>query len=613
MTRSIRARVALAPTPNGLGTPAGDHAWSDVAFDCAAAHEANGVEFMLSLPPGAVSVARCGMKLLLLSGNAAFDGDRNHVAIRVGAAMDRDPVDALRRISGSFVTLYVDPGRGRVVFATDRAATRSPCYATDKHHFIAGLTAQDVAAMRAQPSRIAPQALYDYLHFHVIPAPETIYEGIFRLQPGECVQVDDGRLTSTTYWMPRYASGPAPDFATAKGTFRKLLGQAIAAQIDGATIGTFLSGGTDSSTIAGMLALVSGSPPNTYSIGFDVAGYDEINYARIAASHFKTRHHEHYLTPDEVLATIPALAASFDQPFGNSSAVAAYFCARIAQADGVRKLLGGDGGDEIFGGNTRYARQKIFEAYGAIPGWAARGVAEPLLLGINGVERLPLLRKARSYVEQARVPMPARMHTYNLIDRIGRERIFEPALLDAVDPDEPARRQAAHYALCDDRSIVNRMLHYDWKFTLSDNDLPKVVGACDLAGVDVGFPFLDERVVEFANALPAAWKVHRLTLRRFFKEALGDFLPREIIAKKKHGFGMPFGHWMLEHAALREMATGSLESLRDRAIVRRDFFDELVRRVTHEHAGFYGELVWIMMMLEQWLAVHRPGYHFESA
>jgi asparagine synthase (glutamine-hydrolysing) len=361
-----------------------------------------------------------------------------------------------------------------------------------------------------------------------------------------------------------------------------------------------------------MLGLVSGAAVSTYSIGFDVDGYDEIRYARIAASHFGTRHHEHYLTPDDVVASIPRLAASFDQPFGNSSVVAAYFCAAIARADGIAKLLGGDGGDEIFGGNTRYARQKLFEAYSAIPGWATRGLAEPLLLGIDGIERLPLLRKARSYVEQARVPMPARMHTYNLIDRIGRERIFEPAFLAAVDPAEPARRHAAHYARCNDESIVNRMLHYDWKFTLSDNDLPKVVGACDLAGVDVGFPFLDERIVEFANRLPAEWKVHRLRLRRFFKDALDDFLPREIIAKKKHGFGMPFGQWMLAHAGLRGIATGSLESLRDRRIVRREFFDELVHRVTHEHAGFYGELVWIMMMLEQWLAAHRREYRFKD-
>lgn len=548
----------------------------------------------------------------MLAGSAAKShGNVDDAAGRLGDAIAQDPVAALVHLQGPFIVLYADNERGTLLFATDRVATRSPCYAIDADRICLGLTAADVAAVRGRPAELRPQAIYDYLYFHVIPAPETIFSGVMRLLPGECLRVDDGHARVESWWAPDYDIGYRPsDLPAAKSEFRALLRGAVAARFDGVPTGAFLSGGTDSSTVAGMLGLVSGSPARTYSIGFDVDGYDEIGYARIAAKHFGTRHHEYYLTPDDLVASIPQVAASYDQPFGNSSVIPAYYCAQLAASDGIEKLLGGDGGDELFGGNTRYARQKLFEAYTVAPAWITRRLVEPLLLGVSAVERVPLLRKARSYVQQANVAMPARMHTYNLIDRIGRESIFEGAFLDAIDAEDPARQQTSFYARCADDSVVNRMLHYDWKFTLSDNDLPKVTGACDLAGLDVGFPLLDDRIVDFANRLPASWKVRGLRLRYFFKSALADFLPRAIITKKKHGFGLPFGQWLVRHDGLRAITTGSLESLRDRGIVRAAFFDELLQRVATEHAGFYGELVWILLMLEQWLSVHEPEYRF---
>lgn len=578
----------------------------------AVVHDEAALRCEVGMRSSMVAVARCRSRLLLVAGDAiALDGDRTVPAARLGAAISVDPVDALRRLSGAFLTFFVDLDARTALLATDRAATRSPCYSLVGGEFVAGLTATDVTRMRSRGAELSRQAIYDYFYFHVIPAPRTIFDGVARLLPGEFVQIEDGGARVRPYWKPGYVRVPRT-LTQAKTEFRELLRSAVASQLAGPQVGAFLSGGTDSSTVAGMLGEVTGEPARTYSIGFDVPGYDEMGFARVAAKHFGTRHHEYYLTPADLLPSIPALAASHDQPFGNSSVVPAHFCARLAHADGVGKLLGGDGGDEIFGGNARYARQKLFDAYHRLPKWLARAVAEPLLL--NGVAaRLPVVRKARSYVEQARLPMPARMHTYNLVDRIGPERIFDAGFLGAVDPGDPARRQDAYYAECSDPELINRILYFDWKYTLSDNDLPKVVSACDLADVAVGFPLLDEHLVAFANSLPADWKVRRLALRHFFKYALADFLPRAILTKKKHGFGMPFGQWLVAHDPLRAMALGSLESLRDRGIVRRAFFDELLRRVTTEHAGFYGELVWVMFMLEQWLGAHRPDYTFDGS
>jgi asparagine synthase (glutamine-hydrolysing) len=360
------------------------------------------------------------------------------------------------------------------------------------------------------------------------------------------------------------------------------------------------------------VASVIGRPAKTFSIGFDAQGYDEMRYARIAAQHFGTDHHEYYVTPRDVVDGIPEIAAAYDQPFGNSSALPALYCARQARQDGVTRLLAGDGGDELFGGNSRYARQKVFEAYALIPEAIRSGVVEPLLLGRAGPHRLALLRKAQSYVRQATLPMPDRINAYNPLLRIGIEQVLARDLIDQVDVARPARHEREVYAESSAQSLVNRMLQYDWRFTLADNDLPKVYGTAAIAGLEVAFPLLDDELVELSLRLPPSWKVKGTKLRYFFKEALRGFLPDEIIAKRKHGFGLPFGVWTVHDANLMALARSSFESLARRGFVRESFLRELLDARIHEHPSYYGEMVWLLVMLEQWLGSHGTtvGAHF---
>jgi asparagine synthase (glutamine-hydrolysing) len=149
------------------------------------------------------------------------------------------------------------------------------------------------------------------------------------------------------------------------------------------------------------------------------------------------------------------------------------------------------------------------------------------------------------------------------------------------------------------------MLAYDWRYTLAEADLPKVRGSTQLAGVEVGFPFLEQALVDFSLALPTDYKLKGLKLRWFFKEALRGFLPDEIITKKKQGFGLPFGVWATRHAGLKAFAADSLHALAARGIVRREFVQPLLDAQLPAHPGYYGEMVWILMMLEQWMRSHR--------
>ena len=266
-----------------------------------------------------------------------------------------------------------------------------------------------------------PQALYDYLYFHMIPAPRTVFKDIFRLPAGHYALFENGQLTVAPWWKPHFNEDRRAPFDELKAEFRQILLDAVTDRLDDGTTGCFLSGGTDSSTVAGLLREVTGQPARAFSIGFEAAGYDEMEYARLAARHFGAEHHEYYVTPDDLVRSIPEVAASYDQPFGNSSVVPAFYCAKAAREAGITRILAGDGGDELFGGNTRYAKQRVFGAYEQIPGILRRGLLEPLLTGIALPGKIPGIKKAVSYVEQASVPMPDRMQMYNLLGRLGLE------------------------------------------------------------------------------------------------------------------------------------------------------------------------------------------------
>ena len=480
--------------------------------------------------------------------------------------------DAVKEVSGDFSVGFFDSD-GRGFLAVDRFAVRSLCYRVVDGELRFAARADELAD---STSEIDPQAIFDYLYFHVIPSPRTIFKDVFRLPPGHCAVFENGSLSVSPYWVPEFSELEKPSFVDLRTEFRQLLRDAVVRQLDGGKPGCFLSGGTDSSTVAGMIGEVSGQPAATYSIGFEAEGYDEMEYARIAARHFKTEHHEYYVTPDDLVRSIPSVAQYYDQPFGNSSALPAYYCAKMAREDGVSKILAGDGGDELFGGNTRYAKQKVFGYYDSVPGVFRNALLEPLLLK-TPLGKLPLARKGASYIEQAKIPLPDRGQIYNMLHRLGINQVFDPDFLARVDIDDPIRQQREVWNWALAQSQTNRELAFDWRYTLAECDLPKVVGTTALAGINVGFPLLDHALVDFSTKLPTSYKLNGLNLRWFFKEALRGFLPDEILAKKKQGFGLPFGVWAAKNAKLRSLAEDSVRGLVDRKILRQDFVERVVR------------------------------------
>jgi asparagine synthase (glutamine-hydrolysing) len=510
-------------------------------------------------------------------------------------------ISAADDVGGGFAAVIADTATRSVVIWVDRFSIETICY-----RFAPGILAFSNSASHVPGSRrdLNLQALYEYFYFHAIPTPLTIYRDVLRVEPAHRVSVTSASAEATTYWQPRFAEGERNGIRPRMTDFVDLLRRSVEDEADERRTACFLSGGTDSSSVAGMLARLRGTPIDAYSIGFEADGYDEMSYARIAARHFNLRHHEYYITPRDLVRSIPQVAASFDQPFGNSSVLPAYYCALTARQDGFSRMLAGDGGDELFGGNSRYAMQKLFQIYEALPEAMRRRVFEPLANRSSIFRTIPGLRQAGGYVRHSQVPLPERFYSFSLLHTLGAEAVLDNALLAVVDPGLTLARQRKRWHAAQAQSLVNRMLAYDWKYTLADNDLPKVRMASQLADVSVGYPLLGRSLVDFSLALPANWKVRGPQLRWMFKKALRNFLPMEIVRKKKHGFGLPFGPWLMKDAALRELAEESLEGIARRGFVRPDFVASLIRDRVPTAPGYFGEMVWILMMLEQWLRAH---------
>lgn len=502
----------------------------------------------------------------------------------------------LNYLHGNFAFCLLEPAKDYALLAIDRVGIKPLAYYYQNGLLVFGSQLDFISAHPQVQAEIDPQAIFNYLYFHMIPSPGTIFQAMEKLQPGELVEVDGGKLNKSFYWQIGYRDTKQSKHACS-AELHEQLRQAVSACAPDQQTGAFLSGGLDSSTVTGVYQNLCDQPIEVFSIGFDAEGYDEMEFARATAKHFKANLHEYYVTPSDVLGALPMIAQSYDEPFGNASAIPAYYCAKFARENGMRALLAGDGGDEIFAGNARYAKQKMFDLYRWVPGFG-KALLEPLAAHIGP------LRKLNSYIEQAKLPMPDRMETYNFLHRTALSEIFAPDFLASIDADLPLEQLRQTFRRPETDDLVKKMLFLDAKFTLADNDLRKVNRMCEIAGIEVKYPMLQENMLEFAASVPSAWLMQGFELRSFYRQAMQGFLAKETLNKSKQGFGLPFGVWLSTDSDLKAFAEASLQGIERRGLLNPDYIKNLIKLHQDGHASYYGVMIWLLIMLEQWLITH---------
>jgi asparagine synthase (glutamine-hydrolysing) len=513
-------------------------------------------------------------------------------------------------LHGTFAIILYDHNQRTLKAWTDHFGAERLVFRECYESLLVGTNLQSIAAHRPRPS-ISSAAIQEYLLYTCIPTPHAIYQGISKVPPGHQL-VSRPAIRTHRYWDIAYdeSSDLPPQESTWVSQTQEEVRSAVALSLKNVaasnTTGCFLSGGTDSSSIAGFVGRLTAKSPQTFSIGFDDPRYNEIQYARIAAKHFSADHHEYFVKPEDIPAVVQQAAQVYDEPFGNSSIVPTYYCARLAADHGVTHLLAGDGGDELFGGNSRYVADRVFQRYSRIPPWVRQSVIEPGVSRAARWTRLRFANLAASYVRRSNVPVPDRYFSYSFISSVPGRELFTTDFLAAVDGVDPLVAARSHFNSAPASSELNRWLYLDLKITIADNDLRKVMTMSRLAGVTPRFPFLNPTLAEFTGRIPVNLKVRGSRLRYVFKKAMEEHLPQQIIIKRKHGFGLPYSMWLAESRSLRDFTFDILDSVqcRQRGYFRPGLLDWLWSQYESVHRVYYGEVLWMLLMLELWHVNH---------
>lgn len=521
----------------------------------------------------------------------------------------REGMVFLDQLRGEFALALWNGLDNTLYLATDRFRVHPLFYYQDQSKFVFASSMKGILTCPLPIIHtINPEAVVDVIASSIIPTPKTIFRTVRKLPPGHVLTYHKGEANLTNYWAVRFQY---PD-----GTTKAELAQELKAHLNNAVsirfeqdkssdrVGTFLSGGVDSSTVTGILSCLAGGPVKTFSIGFDVRPFNEINYARIAARAFGTEHYEYFVTPKDTLDAIPMLLETFDEPFANASSIPVYFCAKLARAHGVDTLYAGDGGDELFAGNERYATQRMFDTYSRIPIAVRTHFLNPLVFTLAESLPLPLFVKGKKYIQRASLPYHERISSYNFFRVLPMSDFFEPAFLETLSQDyDPYAIASQYYFQAPAHTDLDRHLYIDWKLTLADNDLIKVTRMTEALGIAVRYPFLDTALVDFSVTVPANIKMKGTRLRSFFKGAYADLLPVEIRRKPKHGFGLPIPVWLRTDTRLNELMHDLTLGARiyQRGYFRKKAIEDLIDAHKTDETSFYGTTLWNLMMLELWL------------
>ena len=516
--------------------------------------------------------------------------------------------DFVKQLEGAFAFALWDERNRRLMLAIDRLGIKNIYW-----RFADGCLAfaTRIGALRAfDPSlQLNPAALVQFMVFSAVPAPLTIYAGTEKMRPGHVLLFEEGQVRHHQYWDLQFEEERRPPAEWAE-MVREELRRSVhrhLAEAGPATTGAFLSGGTDSSTVVAFMNERQ-RPVRTFSAVFDESSYSEEHFVRTISERFGTEQNNCHISPQDAAAAIPRIIRYYDEPFANSSAIAAYSCAAMARRSGVDLLLGGDGGDELFAGNQRYETDKYFALYHRLPRPLRRFLIEPVAGLLPAEHRW--LGLARRYIRRALIPNPERFFSYNVMLSLPSREIFEQELLQQVPPGQWLEIPQAHFARHGGTSELNRLLYLDVKMVLADNDIKKVSGMAELAGIQVRYPLLDHRLAQLAGRIPAELKLRRFEKRYIFKRAMSGILPDTVLYKKKHGMGVPISSWLLSDAQLHAFAQDVLHDrrTRERGYFRRGFVERLLDLQKHGHVAYYGEIVWYLLALELW---HRE--HFDRS
>ena len=501
--------------------------------------------------------------------------------------------EAIARLRGMFGLALWDAKSRTLLIARDRIGIKPMYYATVNERCYFGSELKSLLEARDVPRDLNPAALDHYLSFLYTPRDGSIFKSIRKLPPGHLLTWRDGAVTIDQFWRLPAEEPFGGSEADAVRGLREVLTDAVRSHmISDVPLGAFLSGGIDSSLVVGLMSEVSGARVKTFSIGFEEPVFDELDHARRVADHFGTDHHEFVVKPDGV-AILDRLVSHFDEPFADSSAIPTWYVSEMARRH-VTVVLSGDGGDELFGGYDRYLPHPRVVAFDRYSHGALRRVAAIASARLpNGVRGKNFLRHV-GRGEQGRY-----LDSIQFFGAEEKRSLLTPEFQRALSGHDSETRIARHFDRFARLPWPSQMMRFDAETYLPEDILTKVDRMSMAHSIESRVPLLDNEVIRFAAALPAALKIKNGRRKHVLKEVAGTLLPEDIVNRRKQGFGVPLGIWF--RGNLRELFADTLLSP---ASLQRGYFQPaFVRRIVEEHLSGRRDhtlRLWQLVVFEKW-------------
>ena len=518
----------------------------------------------------------------------------------------------LSRLNGMFAIALWDSELKRLLLARDRMGIKPLYYSVHGGNLWFASEVKCILAAGGSARAVDPLGVDQLLTFEYTASPTTLFEDVRKLPPGGWLTASGGKLHQGRFWsLPAPEPARSPDIGELTAQVRQTVLGAVRRQLaSDVPLGAFLSGGIDSSILVAAMREVSPTPPLTFSIGFGEPTYSELRHARAVARHCGTVHHEEILTPD-YLSLLPEVISQLDQPIADFSVFPTLLVARMARRS-VTVALGGDGGDELFGGYDTYRADHLSARLldwqpapvRAAAEWLARGL--PLGKGKRG-----LANELRRFLEGARLPSDwqhlrwmvflreeqrARLYTRDFHARVAGAA---QGLVRAVLEDQGADRLAAQ-------------MRCDLRLYLPENILAKVDAMSMASSLEARVPYLDNELVDLALAIPSGLKVRGGERKWILKRAFAGSLPQTVLGRGKEGFSIPMKQWLTHewNALMHEL-------LSPQGLAADGLFDaRYVEQLMHEHetgAQNHSHLLWALMVFQLWRDRFEAGIELPGA
>jgi asparagine synthase (glutamine-hydrolysing) len=516
----------------------------------------------------------------------------------------------VERLRGMFAFAVWDARRRELFIARDRVGKKPLYYSITPRGTL--LFGSELKSLREHPEfrgEISVEALDAYLTFGYVPDPLTIFGDVHKLPPGHHLTFRAGRVRVEQYWDFPYQE-PQVDSADSEEEcleeLRALLDEAVRIRlVADVPLGAFLSGGVDSSAIVGLMARYTPQPVKTFSIGFREDSYNELKYARAAATKFGTDHHEFVVTPD-ICEIVDELVWHFDEPFADSSAIPTYIVSKLAR-EHVKVVLTGDGGDELFGGYTRYALDRGRSGFARLPRVLRQGLMQPLS------RQLPHGTLGRNYLHHiSSEPLDRYIEDISIYTKLNKPLLYTHDFRQRLGQSKTAAlfREIAERARSGD--ALDALLYLDSKTYLPGDILTKVDRMSMAVSLEARAPLLDHKLIEFVcTRIPASMKMKGFETKHIFKRAVSDLVPAEILNRPKQGFGVPIEQWINQQLQVRVHETLTESRTTARGYIEKDYVKVLLDEHERGRRNHASEL-WALFVLELWHRTFVDGARSDS-